>query len=124
MPTVTVAPPEIKFTPNDPKALAYLQQHGFCVFGSVLSAAQCREARGLVWDFVENMGTGVTRTDISTWTDDKWTRGLPETGIVAFDGIGQSEAQWLIRGSPAVQDAFSGIWGSAELLTSFDGVCR
>ena len=52
-----------------------------------------------------------------------WARGVPGTGIVAFDGVGQCEAQWFVRRQAAVQQAFGTIWGTNELLTSFDGMC-
>ena len=43
-------------------------------------------------------------------------------GILPGHGIGQSEAQWYTRSIPAVKAAFAAVWGTEDLLVSFDGV--
>lgn len=47
--------------------------------------------------------------------------GLPHWGIVKAAGAGQSELLWYLRTRPAVRLAFARVWGTDELLTSFDG---
>ena len=87
-----VRPPEAKFNPSDPAAtrhgcalswlqcmcskqrwclVRFLQDHGYVVFSSVLPPAACECAKELVWDFLEQLGTGVDRRLPATWTDDR-----------------------------------------------------
>ena len=61
------------------------------------------------------------RDDPHTWGDDRWPTAV-HGAILPGHGIGQSAAQWFIRGSSRVQAAFAGVWDTDELLTSFDGM--
>lgn len=59
---------------------------------------------------------------METWDEDALQRlGIPEMGIVKAGGAGQSELAWYVRTRPAVRRAFSRVWGTDQLLTSFDG---
>ena len=61
------------------------------------------------------------RDDPHTWGDDRWPTAV-HGAILPGHGIGQSAAQWFIRGSSRVQAAFEGVWQTSDLLTSFDGM--
>ena len=41
----------------------------------------------------------------------------------AVQGAGQSEAAWYVRSAPRVKQAFAAIWGTTQLLVSFDALC-
>ena len=53
-------------------ARAHLDERGFVVFRSVLDAAEVARANELFFDYVEALGSGVDRNDVSTWGDDRW----------------------------------------------------
>jgi hypothetical protein len=61
----------------------------------------------------------VLRSDPSTWGRDF----LPHvaTGIITGCGFGQSRFCWNLRTLPAVRKAFEQIWGTSDLITSYDG---
>lgn len=40
---------------------------------------------------------------------------------MVFFGIGQSDFMWYLRGLPQVKAAFAALWGTNDLLVSFDG---
>jgi hypothetical protein len=43
-------------------------------------------------------------------------------GLINRYGVGHEQFVWDIRGEPGVVDAFSKIWGTSELLVSFDAI--
>lgn len=110
-----------RFEPGSPEASAYLEANGYVVVRSVLSEAEAGKAMQLTWDYIEQLDTGVDRNDIKTWTNQHWPT-VVHGGILSYHGIGQCEAQWYIRGKQRVKKAFAGVWGTDELLTSFDGM--
>ena len=59
----------------------------------------------------------VSRHDPRTWD---WTAN-PINGILGVGGIGQSPFLWHVRTRPRVVEAFARVWGTPELITSFDG---
>ncbi len=106
---------------GSPESVAFLDQEGYVVVASALSAEQCTHAVELTWDFLEQLGTGIDRTDPTTWCDDRWPVNV-HGGIIPSQGIGHSEAQWFIRSVPAVKQAFAAVWDDEDLLVSFDGM--
>jgi hypothetical protein len=76
----------------------------------------------LLWDYLEELETGIDRADIDTWGDDRWPTTV-HGGILPSYGIGHSAAQWFIRDVPNVKQCFAQVWdGDEDLLVSFDGV--
>lgn len=110
-----------RFAPGSPESIAYLQEHGYVVIAGALSQAQCDEALKLTWDYLEELGTGIDRTDWTTWGDERWPTSV-HGGILPGHGIGHSAAQWFIRSAPNVKTAFAAIWEDDDLLVSFDGM--
>ena len=111
-----------RFEPNSPEAQTYLDQHGYVVIADVLGGKKnVDRAVSLTWSYLESLGTGIKRDDPATWADEKWPT-VVHGGILPAHGIGQSAAQWFIRSQPRVKAAFSSIWKTDELLTSFDGM--
>ncbi len=110
-----------RFNPGDPQAEVFLEDQGYVVFAQALSQAQSDEALSLLWDYLEGLGTGIDRTDIATWDNNRWPTAV-HGAILPSLGIGHSKAQWFIRDVAAVRQCFAQIWGTDELLVSFDGV--
>ena len=110
-----------RFAPGSAESAAYLEEHGYVVIASALSPAECAEALDLTWDYLEELGTGVDRTDWTSWDDDRWPTAV-HGGILPGHGIGHCKAQWFIRGVPAVKQTFAGVWDEDDLLVSFDGM--
>jgi hypothetical protein len=93
------------------------------VYKDVLDASEVEETLSKQWDFMEMLGTGVDRNDPSTWDHDQWYPGGPGSGIMGNFGVGQCDAMWYVRGKPKVKQVFAELYGTDELLTSFDGMC-
>lgn len=103
------------------ESLDHLESEGYVVIANALSPAETDEALDLTWNYLESLGTGVDRGDVSTWGDDRWPINV-HGGIVPSQGVGHSAAQWFIRSAPAVKEAFAAVWDDDELLVSFDGM--
>ena len=99
----------------------YLDEFGYVVIKNALTAEEAKKTIDLLWDYLEELGTGIDRTNPKTWGDDRWPT-CAHGAILPSYGIGHSEAQWFVRGVPNVKKAFAKIWETEELLTSFDGV--
>ena len=48
---------------------------------------------------------------------------LSPHGIYKFHQAGHQRHSWYIRTRPAVREVFEGLWGTKELIVSFDGSC-
>ncbi len=94
-----------------------------------LSHAEVEEALSKLWSLIEAQGTGVDRADWSTWTNDKWcprTAAAPAKLAGSGSGAGghgalQSEAAWYIRGRPGLKRMWASIYGTDDLIVSWDG---
>lgn len=116
------------------------------VLREVFAAAEVKELKDLIWDWLEGFGSKrrVLRTEPLTWTtaDKRWPRDnqsdTGSTGIVCVRGAGQTAAAWKVRGSSVawlwatlspfkhatqvVQSVFARHWDvePKELLTSME----
>ncbi len=106
---------------GSPESLEHLETEGFVVIANALSITEAHHALDLTWDYLEGLGTGIDRNDMSTWGDDRWPI-VTSGGIVPSLGIGHSAAQWFTRSVPSIKTAFASIWDDDDLLVSFDGM--
>ena len=91
-----------RFAAGSDESLAFLDENGFVVIAHALTSPEAEHAVGLTWDYLEGLR--------------HWHRSIPS------QGIGQSEAQWVIRSVANVKRAFAAIWEDDDLLVSFDGM--
>ena len=110
-----------RFEPGDPAAETFLEEQGYVVFANALSPDQAQQALSLMWDYLEELDTGIKRDDRDTWDDDRWPTAV-HGAILPSYGIGHSAAQWFIRDAGKVHSCFAQVWGTDDLLVSFDGV--
>ena len=103
------------------ESINYLDEYGYVVIKNALSSEEAQKTIDLLWDYLEELGTGIDRKDPATWGNDNWPT-CAHGGIMPSYGIGHSKAQWFVRGVPNVKKAFAKIWDTEELLSSFDGV--
>ena len=103
------------------ESLDHLKSEGYVVIANALSSSEAQHTLELTWDFLEQLGTGIDRTDSSTWRDERWPI-VTSGGIVPALGIGHSAAQWFVRSVPAIKKAFASVWDDEDLLVSFDGM--
>ena len=98
--------------------LSFIAQEGFAVVASALTAEETARALDLTLTYLESGGTGIDRNNPSSWDDPQWPFGA----IGGDAGIGHSQQQWYIRGCPGVKQAWATIYGTDDLITSFDGM--
>lgn len=110
-----------RFDPGSRASVDYLGDQGYVVIRNALSPTEAATALDLTWDYLEALGTGIQRSDASTWNDDRWPVAV-HGGIIPSQGIGHSAAQWFIRSIPNVKRSFAAIWDDDDLLVSFDGM--
>ena len=99
----------------------HLDQHGFAVVAAAMSPDEAATAVQMLWDYLEELGTGIDRLDPETWDNDRWPTAV-HGGILPGHGIGHSAAQWYVRSFEAIKDSFAAVWDDDDLLVSFDGV--
>ncbi len=104
---------------DDPKP--NLQKYGYCVVENVYTKQECAYTINKMWHFLENIGTGISRSDLTTWTNDRWPPHLHQ-GML-HHSIAHEEFIWENREHKNLVHLFSQIFGTDKLLTSFDGVC-
>lgn len=113
--------PTPRFQVDDPGWLAHLNEEGYAVVADVASASEIEHAKDLLWQFLEE-SVGCQRSSPSTWTDERLERvGSVRNGILNSMGICQSTFMWYMRTLPKAHQVFEQIWGTSELLVSFDG---
>ena len=81
-----------RFGFGDMDALAHLDEYGFVVLANALSAQEAERAMSLLWDYLEELGTGIDRTDVGTWDDDRWPTAV-HGAILPSYGVGHSAAR-------------------------------
>jgi len=104
--------------PEERGWLHHLKAHGYVVVKGVVSSDEVSHAKSLIWDWLENLGSGIKRDDPRTWRDSNWPGSM--LGFMSQFGGGQMAGAWYLRGLPRVKKVFAAIWGTEELLTSMD----
>ena len=110
-----------RFKPGSKESKEYLEREGYVVLKETLTKQQAGKTLNLLWDYLEDVDAGIDRKAPKTWGDNRWPTAA-HGGILPSYGIGHSKSQWYLRSIPNVKKAFAKIWGTEDLLTSFDGV--
>jgi len=110
-----------RFNSGSAESSEYLDEHGYVIIKEALSKEETEKTLSLLWNYLEDLGTGINRNNNETWGNDRWPT-CAHGAIIPSYGIGHCESQWFLRSIPNVKKAFAGIWKTEELLTSFDGV--
>jgi len=102
--------------------LQHLSDQGYVVLKNAFDESELRHAHDLLWEFL-TPATGWERGQMQTWSQLGFCMcGLPHWGIIKARGAGQSEVVWFARTRPSVKDVFARIWGTRNLMSSFDGL--
>lgn len=114
----------IRFDLNDEddveRMLVHLEDYGYAVVADVAGEEAIASLTALFWDYLEGLGRGISRDDPSTWGDSQWV-GDFSSGIIRSPAFCHSPFMWQARLLPRVRRAFAAVWGTDELLVSFDG---
>jgi hypothetical protein len=110
-----------RFPVGSVAANEYMAQHGFCVYASAITQAECSEVLDEMWAYLEALGTGILRSNPRTWCDENWP-DKSGVGLVCNAGVTHTGWAWRIRSHPNVIAAWASVLGFAgtELITSLD----
>jgi hypothetical protein len=109
-------------------AMKYLDDQGYVVIRGVANNDEIAHGIDLAWNFVEGLCRGgskyldLQRENPKTWDHPAWPDPYRK-GIIASDGVGQSEFLWFCRGLKNVLSIFKAVWNVEDLISSFDGFC-
>ncbi|KAJ5697463.1 transcriptional regulator family: Fungal Specific TF [Penicillium malachiteum] len=98
-----------------------LQSEGVVVIKNVMSASKAAYYQQKALDWLQSFGTALDYNDPSTWIDENF----PVQGKVNnFTGycVSHEKFMWDARMEPKVLEAFAKVWGTDELLVSFDAL--
>ena len=99
--------------------LKYLDENGYAVVASVATTEQIENARVRFWEHFEALNPLINRHDPRSWITKNWPADV-DTGICNRHGFNHSNFLWDARMYPGVKRAFSSIWGTDQLIVSFD----
>lgn len=85
---------------NIRKAALHLREHGWAVVEGVLPPDRCESAISAAWDWLESLGTGIKRTDPTTWDASRWPPG--NFGIISTLEVAHQGFVWDVRKHPRV----------------------
>lgn len=113
--------PCIKYADFDPSiAREKFRDYGVLVVTDVFTGQQCDRWMDEIVRSLEQLGTGVNRDDLSTWTKDRLP---PCSRIGLFQTlVGHSRPVWDIRCQRSLQDISAALYGDNDLLVSMDGI--
>ncbi|KAK3679386.1 hypothetical protein LTR78_000947 [Recurvomyces mirabilis] len=96
-------------------------KYGCVLIKNVLSKERAQYYVDKQLEWLKNFDLGFDEKDKSTWTADH----LPVSfkgGMYFAYGSTHEKHTWEARTEPAIVDIFEKLWGTDELITSFDGV--
>ncbi|EIW68060.1 hypothetical protein M231_04972 [Tremella mesenterica] len=98
-----------------------LDEKGWTVVKGVVPKEKAAKYVDRMYEWAEKYGTGFKRDDRETWQ----IKNMPafnKAGLINRNGVGHEQFVWDMRSEPALIDAFAKIWGTDQLLVSFDGI--
>lgn len=102
------------------RAALDLEEKGWAVVPDVVSSGECEQYVNSAWAWLENLDTGIQRNDPTTWGDDRWPPSF--RGIINTLEISHQDFVWRVRQHPRILQVFEALWGTNELLSSFDSI--
>lgn len=108
------------------KLAAAFVQDGLAVITDILSDQDCDHKVGQVYDYFEQLGTGLDRFDLATWTDKNLP---PQTRPGMFQSLVTNiPVMWQVRSHPNVHKVFDTLYRRVknqtvkEFIVSNDGI--
>lgn len=98
-----------------------LVRDGYAVVKGAIPRAEALAHADQMYALLESFGLGYDRNDPSTVHPDKLPV-LNEKGMLLPYGSAHEAFVWAIRGAPGVVDAFAQVYGTQDLLVSFDTI--
>ncbi|KAI5477297.1 hypothetical protein MNV49_006518 [Pseudohyphozyma bogoriensis] len=97
-----------------------LTTEGYYVVKGAIPREKGLEYRDRAHSWQEEFGLGYKRDDPSTFVNEKLPAHM-KGGMLHGYGAGHEQFVWDVRCEQGIIDAFAKVWGTDELVTSFDG---
>jgi len=113
---------DIAALPNVNSKASFIQDlktKGYCVVPNVLPKERCEQYCEDSVRWLEEFGLGFKRDDKSTWTEDHLPVGH-RGGLYNAYACAHEDFIWRVRSEPGVIKCFEELWGTHELIVSFD----
>jgi hypothetical protein len=94
---------------------------GYAIIKSAISPERAGYYRDKQLGWVEGFGLGFSRRNKKTWLKECAPANFKE-GIYSGHRIAHEKFMWEARLEPGIIQPFQDLWGTAELLVSFDGM--
>ncbi|KXT02886.1 hypothetical protein AC578_1804 [Pseudocercospora eumusae] len=105
----------------EPQFLVDLERDGYVVVPNVVTKESCDEFVESAWEWLESFPHGFKRHDKSTWTAEHLPYGH-DRGLYNRYSVNHEAFVWKIRTDPGILSIFQKIWGTDDLIASFDGM--
>lgn len=99
-----------------------LATDGFHVVKGAIPSEKALEYRERALSWQEGFGLGFKRDDSSTFVVEKLPVNM-KGGMIHGYALSHESWVWEVRAEPGVAAAFAHLWGTDELVTSFDAAC-
>lgn len=113
----------VHFEPENKDAwTTYLEKHGYVVLKNAISKEDSERAKTMLMEELATISPGFKPEDKTSWITANFP-GVAGKGTLVFNGMAQSNSNWLARQNSAARMAFATLYGISEdqLVTSFDG---
>lgn len=99
------------------KAFEKLEKDGFCVIENVMSPEKCTDIRNGIHEYMKKVGVDFNDPTL------KKIDYPNQQGIIQHLGLGQCQSIWDAREDENVAFVFEKLYGTNDLIVSFDGAC-
>ncbi|KAK4579943.1 hypothetical protein LTR86_000144 [Recurvomyces mirabilis] len=104
-----------------PEWQADLEENGYAVVRNVIPKQSCDDFVESSLKWLETFPHGFKRDDRSTWKTEHLPWGQ-KGGLYNRYGVNHESFVWKIRTEPGVLKVFEQVWGTDDLIASFDGL--
>lgn len=101
--------------------LIHLEEEGFVVLHNIISSEDAELATEMFKKEFCSVSPRFNWEDKNTWLPDNCPMIWNKSSVV-YNGFGQSDSNWFIRTNSYTKQAFSYVYGTDDLVTSFDGL--
>lgn len=100
-----------------PEAFEKLSSDGYCVIPNVVDLEKCQKVRDGIHEYMKKVGVDFSDETL------KRTDYPNQQGIIQHLGLGQCQSIWDLREDENVALVFEKLFGTNDLVVSFDGAC-
>jgi len=110
-----------KFPALETIHLYTIEEHGFCVKSDVIPKALCEKTIKSMWKWLRDLSKGtIKKHKPDTLVAKNWP--MNHRGLIQSYFAGHQQFVWDIREHDNVVQIFEEIWGTRDLVVSFDGI--